>query len=132
MANETANARVKPRWHTVLHWIAMTPILLFLVWYGTNDLRRSPDVVTTLVHLGYPWYFGYFLGIGKFAALLTFAIPATRRWREWAYAGFTIELLSAFGSHVFAGDAAGIRIAPLVFLLVLGVAYRFDPYRAQS
>jgi DoxX-like family len=113
----------------IVYWIFIAPILLFLVWYGVNDLRRTPDVVTTLVHLGYPWYFGYFLGIGKLLALLTFAYPGTRRLREWAYAGFTIELLCAFGSHVFAGDPWGTRIAPLVFLAILGIAYWFDPYR---
>jgi hypothetical protein len=50
--------------------------------------------------------------------------------REWAYAGFTIELLCAFGSHVFAGDPLGVQIAPLIFLVILGMAYWFDPYRS--
>ena len=54
--------------------------------------------------------------------------PKTRRLREWAYAGLTTELICAFASHTFAW---GIRIAPLMFLLILVVAYLFDPHRIK-
>ena len=113
----------------VMHWIFMTPILLFLLWYGISDLRRTPDVVATLAHLGYPWYFVYFIGTGKLLELAAFIYPKAPRLREWAYAGFTIELISAFGSHAFVGDPWGDRIMPLIFLAILAVAYWFDPYR---
>jgi hypothetical protein len=123
------NPRVNTGWGSVVHWIFMTMLLLFLLWFGVADLRRTADVTATLAHLGYPPYFLYFIGTGKLLAAATFVYPRTRRLREWAYAGISIELISAFASHWFAGDALPMRVAPLVFLLIAGVAYRFDPHR---
>ena len=76
--------------------------------------------------LGYPAYIMTILGIAKLlggVALLQSRFPVLR---EWAYAGFTINMIGAAASHVLAGDAAGAG-APLLFLGVLAASYVLKP-----
>jgi hypothetical protein len=113
----------------IAYWVFMVPLLLFLLWFGVSDLRRTPDVTATLSHLGYPPYFAYFIGAGKLLAAAVFLYPAARRWREWAYAGLTVEFVCAFASHSFVGDPWGMRLAPLIFLAIMSLAGLFDPHR---
>jgi hypothetical protein len=116
----------------IAHWIFGGSTLLFLVWYGVAGVRRAPEVVATITRLGYPWYFCYLIGTGKLLEAATLAYPRTGRFREWAYAGITAEMLSAFASHSFSGDAAGLRVAPLAILAIVAAAYWFDPYRIRG
>jgi hypothetical protein len=115
----------------IAYWIFGGLTLLFLVWYGVAGVRRAPEIAATLTHLGYPWYFCYLIGTGKLLEAATLAYPKTRRLREWAYAGITVEMLSAFASHSFAGDSPGLRVAPLTILAIVAISYWFDPYRIR-
>jgi hypothetical protein len=115
----------------VIYWIFTALTLLFLAWFGVQDLLRSPEVSETIRHLGYPWYFSYLLGAGKLLAAILLLYPRTRILREWAYAGITIELISSFASHWFLHDPLPMRIAPLVVLAIVAMAYAFDPYRPR-
>lgn len=42
---------------------------------------------------------------------------------EWAYAGFTITLISAFVAHVSVGDSADKVMAPVIAAVLLGLSY---------
>ncbi|GGB97268.1 DoxX family protein [Dyadobacter sediminis] len=55
------------------------------------------------------------------AALAVPAIPA--HVKEWAYAGFFINFLSAFFAHYFVGDPAGNLFALVLMLVLLIVSY---------
>jgi hypothetical protein len=122
----------RSRAEAVIYWIFAGLMLVFLVTFGVQDLLRTPPVTATILHLGYPWYFCYLLGAGKLLAAAALAYPKTRRLREWAYAGVTIELTSSFVSHSFVGDAWSLRVAPLIVLTIVAVAYRFDWRRPQG
>ena len=113
----------------VIYWIFALLLFLFLIVFGVQDLRRAHAVVSTIRHLGYPEYFSYLIGTGKLLAAATLAYPKTRVLREWAYAGITFELISSFASHSFVGDPWTSRVAPLVVLAIVALAYRFDPRR---
>lgn len=115
----------------VIYWIFTALTLLFLAVFGVQDLLRSPAVSDTIRHLGYPWYFNYLLGTGKLLAAIVLIYPKTRLLRDWAYAGITIELISSFVSHSFLRDPWPLRIAPLIMLAIVAVAYAFDPYRSR-
>ena len=115
----------------VIYWFFLALTLLFLVYFGIQDLQRTPDVTSAIQHLGYPWYFSYLLGAGKLLAAAVLAYPKTRLLREWAYAGITIELISSFVSHSFLHDPWPLRIAPLFILTIVAIAFHFDPYGAR-
>jgi hypothetical protein len=49
--------------------------------------------------------------------MLTIVTGFSPRLKEWAYAGFVINLLGATASHVFVGDQAAETLLPLSMLL---------------
>jgi DoxX-like protein len=72
----------------------------------------APMIRETLTHLGYPGYLLVILGAAKLlgsAALLQTRVPTLR---EWAYAGFMIDLIGAVASHAFTGDPLGVTAVP--------------------
>lgn len=78
----------------------------------------GPAPIVAAIHrLGYPDYFRQLLGVAKIAGAAALVLPSLRTLREWAYAGFTFNLIAAISSHVLSGD--GAHAAPAVFALAL-------------
>ena len=69
--------------------------------------------------LGYPTYIIYPLGIIKLLGLVAIWTRKSKRLIEWAYAGFTFDLLLAISAHVNINDGEFIpAVAALVMVLV--------------
>lgn len=86
-------------------------------------LTGAPEIAAALSGLGYPPYILTILGAAKLigaVALLQNRLPTLR---EWAYAGFTINLVGAFASHVLAGDALAEALKPAILLVPLAASY---------
>jgi hypothetical protein len=73
--------------------------------------------------LGYPGYVPVMLGVAKLLGVLTFLTPRMPTLREWAYAGFTFELLGAACSHLIKGTGALHIAAPLIDLAIVMTSY---------
>jgi hypothetical protein len=121
----------RARGDRVVYWVFAGLTFLFLAVFGVQDLLHTQMVSDTIRHLGYPWYFSYLLGAGKLLAVAALVYPKTRLLREWAYAGVTFELISSFASHSFVGDPWSLRVAPLIVLTIVAVAFRYDPHRPR-
>ena len=107
----------------IFHWAATLLFVLPLTWSAILYFTEAPRMVDTMTHLGYPIYFLKILGTAKLlgvAALLYWRLP---RLKEWAYAGFTFDLIGAFWSHLASGDPIYIAAVPLGFLAVLVMSY---------
>ena len=107
----------------LLFWIPTTIIFLFegvLVLF-TFSSQTSIDGITSL---GYPVYFVTLLAVFKILGSIALMFPQVpHRIREWAYAGFAIDFISAFISiWVVAGIGYGL-ILPLVFMALLVLSY---------
>lgn len=75
-------------------------------------------------HLGYPDYFGMALTVFKVLGVLALVIPSVPgRIKEWAYAGFTFNLLFACISHLAVDGAGFFAVLPLIILLILATSY---------
>jgi len=77
--------------------------------------------------LGYPDYFAYTLMVAKILGVIAIVLPQTPNTiKEWAYAGFTFNLLFAFISHYIIDKEIGNMIMPLVVLVILFVSYVYS------
>jgi hypothetical protein len=94
---------------------------------GSLALGHARGFVDALVHLGYPPYFAYLLGVGKIAGVAVLLAPGLGRFKEWAYAAFGIVVVSACFSHYEAGDGALRALEPLVTGVALGISYATRP-----
>lgn len=75
-------------------------------------------------HFGYPEYFGNALVVFKIGGSLILVVPALKgRIKDWAYAGFTFDLVFACISH-WTIDGFGFQaIFLLIILAILAVSY---------
>jgi hypothetical protein len=105
------------------YWIATALIALVMLGGGIADFLLLPDVVKGAQHLGYPEYFFKWLGVAKVLGTLALLQPWLGKLKEWAYAGFTFDLIGASVSHASVGDPIGNIMGPLVFLAILGASY---------
>ncbi len=86
-------------------------------------LSGAPQIQESLAHLGYPPYILTILGIAKLLGAVALLQPVLPTLREWAYAGFTINLIGATASHALSGDPMGVTVAPVMVLALLAVSY---------
>jgi hypothetical protein len=106
----------------LVYWAATLIFAAFLSWSAVLYLTEAPRMVATMSHLGYPMYFMKGLGVAKLLGIasLLFGPP---RLKEWAYAGFTFDLIGASVSHLSSGDGIAIASIPLAFLVLLAISY---------
>ena len=64
--------------------------------------------------------------LGRFIGLIVFLAPGMPRFKEWAYAGFSITVLSACYSHFSSGDGL-LALEPLLTFAALVASYFARP-----
>ena len=106
----------------ITYWIT-TSIIALMMTYSAYAYVTQPAIAQGFIHLGFPSYFRIELAVAKLIGAILIIIPLNSRIKEWAYAGFTITLISAFIAHTASGDPVSVRIMPLVFLVLLSVSY---------
>ena len=84
-------------------WIATALFCLQMSFTGYAQLRL-PQVAAAFEHLGFPDYFRVELSWAKFVGVALLLAPVPARLKEWAYAGFAIDLASALIAHLARGD----------------------------
>ena len=94
---------------------------------GMLELAGVEAAVAPVVGLGYPAYVLNIIGPAKIVGSLTLLMPRMPLLKEWAYAGFAIDFIGAFLSHLFAGDGINKLAPPLVILAVLMGSYALRP-----
>lgn len=108
----------------LLYWVPTTLVALMMTGGGLSDALCSAQAVEVMQRLGYPDYFTCLLGVAKLLGVGALLLPVPRVLREWAYAGFTFDVLGATVSLLATGEAGLGALAPLfVFGLIL-LSYR--------
>jgi hypothetical protein len=91
---------------------------------GVLYLVGPRPVLDVMRELGYPPYFAPMLGVAKLLGVAAIVAPWPRAsmLREWAYAGFTFDLVAAIVSHLATGGSTHVP-QPLVVLGLLMTSY---------
>jgi len=90
---------------------------------GVSSLLRAPSSMEAFRALGYPGYFAVLLGTAQLLGVVALLAPVPRLLREWAYAGFAIDTVSAMASLLAVGSPVAHVAFPL-FIFALVVASR--------
>lgn len=86
-------------------------------------LTQAEPLQVGFTHLGFPLYLLPFLGTAKLLGAVALVVRRFPTLTEWAYAGFTFNLLGAAWAHLMSGDPVAQVISPLVFLALLAASY---------
>jgi hypothetical protein len=89
---------------------------------GVMYLIGPARLLEALSALGYPTYFLRLLGAAKLLGVVGLLAPGRPTLREWAYAGFTFDLIAAIVSHAATGSASH-ALLPLLALALLLASY---------
>lgn len=111
---------MKPR---LLYWIPTVQIALVMAVGGVSDALRTESGLQVFRHLGYPDYFSTILGVAQVLGVVALLAPVPRTLREWAYAGFTIDVGAAIISILAVGDPLSHVAIPLYALAMLQLSY---------
>ena len=90
---------------TIVYWI-VTAVFCLQVGFTAYAQLRLPQVAAAFTHLGFPAYFRVELALAKLLGVALLLAPVPARLKEWAYAGFAINLVSALVAHLAVGDGA--------------------------
>src|SRR4051794_28889701 len=88
---------------TIAYWI-VTGLFCLQMGFTAYAQLRLPQVAAAFTHLGFPDYFRVELSCAKFLGIVLLLVPVPARLKEWAYAGFAINLASALIAHLSVGD----------------------------
>ena len=88
---------------TIGFWVVTALFCLQMAFTAYAQLTL-PQVSDAFAHLGFPAYFRVEVSWAKLVGVLVLLAPAPARLKEWAYAGFAIDLASAIIAHLSVGD----------------------------
>jgi len=88
---------------TVAYWI-VTALFCLQMGFTAYAQLNLPEVAQAFTHLGFPDYFRVELSWAKFVGIGLLLGPVPPRLKEWAYAGFAIDLTSAVIAHLAVGE----------------------------
>ena len=88
---------------TIAYWL-FTGLFCLQMGFTAYAQLRMPQLVQVFNHHGFPGYFRVELSWAKLLGALVLLAPVPARLKEWAYAGFAINLASALIARFAVGD----------------------------
>ena len=95
-----------PKAATILYWTVTALFCLEMGFTACYMLFRLPEGAQAINRLGFPSYFRVELACAKLLGVAVLLAPVPARLKEWAYAGFAINLISALVAHLSMGEGA--------------------------
>jgi hypothetical protein len=80
---------------TFYRWMVTVLFSLLMLSSGVQGLMATPAAVKSFQALGYPMYFIGLLSIAKILGVIVILMPVNFRVKEWAFAGFAVDLVAA-------------------------------------
>ena len=87
----------------IAFWV-VTALFCLQMCFTAYAQLTLPQVADAFTHLGFPSYFRVELSWAKLIGVVVLLAPVPWRLKEWAYAGFAIDLGSAVIAHLAVGD----------------------------
>lgn len=108
---------------SIIYWVVTLPFLFIMISSVYKYFTASTEMLDGVKALGYPAYILTILGIAKALGVLAIFANKFKTLKEWAYAGFTFDLIGASMSHYFSGDAIVKIVTPIVILMFVFASY---------
>ncbi len=110
----------------IIFWTATGIFSLSMLLSAYMYLTAAEIKEGFINHLGIPDYLRIELAVAKFLGACTLLLPfIPKALKYFAYAGFTINLVSATVAHISVGDPAAEAIKPVIFLALLAVSFMY-------
>jgi hypothetical protein len=108
----------------IIFWVFTVLLIALMLFSAVSSFITSPQGEAFAKHIGFPTYIFKFLAVAKILGIIAILIPGYPRLKEWAYAGFTFDLLGAMYTFYSVGDPF-VKWAPM---LIAGLIFIFGSY----
>ncbi|HEY1340871.1 MAG TPA: DoxX family protein [Bryobacteraceae bacterium] len=108
----------------IFYWM-VTALFCLQMGFTAWAQLRLPQVAESFTHLGFPAYFRVELSWAKLLGVALLLAPAPPRLKEWAYAGFAINLASALIAHLAVGDGPEAWVFAAATAVLWALSYFF-------
>jgi len=109
----------------VIGFWSVTALFCLQIGFTAYAQLRLPQVAEMFTHLGFPAYFRAELSWAKLLGVAVLLAPVPARLKEWAYAGFAINLASALIAHFSVGDGPQACSPSAATSVLWGLSYFF-------
>lgn len=79
----------------ILFWIFTIILAGMMLMSAVMSFMPNPQGVAMMKTIGYPYSVLHLLAVGKILGIIALFTPGFPRLKEWAYAGFTFDILGA-------------------------------------
>jgi len=108
----------------ILYWVFTVLLILLMLFSAYGSLFKPEQTQAFAKNIGFPVYLFTFLSIAKILGCIAIVFPRFSRLKEWAYAGFTFDLMGA--TDIFINSHA--PFAQWGPFMVLGFIFIFGSY----
>jgi uncharacterized membrane protein YphA (DoxX/SURF4 family) len=105
-----------------IYWALIVVLAVFFALSGFWEITKNPVTYPKTLQMGYPPYFITALGIAKICGVVALLVPTFQKLKEWAFAGFTFDVIFAFISNVYIANYLDC-IKAVVALGLLALTY---------
>ncbi|MGA7856583.1 MAG: DoxX family protein [Terracidiphilus sp.] len=118
-------ARISPKANTIFYWISTALFCLEMSFTAYYELL--PQGAQAFIRLGFDaGSFRLELSLAKLVGAAVLLIPVLpARLKEWAYAGFAINLVSAVIAHLSISDQPAALAPSMITSVFWGLSYFF-------
>jgi len=119
--------KTAPKATTIFYWIVTALFCLEMSFTAYYELLRLPEAAQAFTRLGFSAAaFRVELSWAKVAGVVALLLPMLpARVKEWAYAGFAINLVSAIIAHLSIGDRPAALAPSAITSVLWGLSYFF-------
>lgn len=105
----------------IIYWITTGILSLLMLGSGVGYFFNYSKISGIVQEMGFPLWIIYPLGIAKILGVVAIVTRLSPSLKEWAYAGFTFNLLLASAAHYNVAD--GEHMGPLIPFTLLMISY---------
>jgi hypothetical protein len=107
----------------IIYWIFTALLIILMGFWAVNSFFMTQQGIELMRHLGYAPYVLTLLSVTKLLGIVALLIPGFRLIKEWAYAGFTIDLFGAVFSFIAVGDPVSAWAPLILGFVFIAVSY---------
>jgi len=117
----------------IIYWIFTGLLCLLMLFSALSGFFSREQGVAVFAHLGYPAYLLSFISVAKLLGIVALLVPGFPRLKEWAYAGFTIDITGALYSSICSGDPASAWSMLFIgYIIIFGSYFYYHKKKKQS
>jgi uncharacterized membrane protein YphA (DoxX/SURF4 family) len=109
----------------ITYWVFTILLIVLMLFSAIASFKQNPEGVAMMKHLGYPYSVLTLLSIAKILGVIAILVPGFPRLKEWAYAGFTFDLVGAIYAGLAAGDPLSSSLPIFIGLILIFGSYIF-------